>query len=412
MTEQMKFVIVGHVDHGKSTLIGRLFYDTGSLSPEKLAELERTSKELGRDLEFGFVMDHLEEERRQGITIDTAQTFFRTDKREYLIIDAPGHVEFTRNMITGASQAEAAVLIVDAQEGVREQTRRHAYILSLLGLKQLIVLINKMDLMGFQQERFDEVVAQLDPLLKDLRLDPTYTIPLSAKEGDNLANRSQQMPWYQGPTLLEALDTFTTNPRPVEKPMRLPIQDVYKVDDKRILVGRLETGRLQKGQKVIFLPDNAPTTIETVELFQQQLKEAQAGQSIGVTLSDPLFIERGTVACDPDEPPTSTDTITARVFWLAKQGYQKGDPITLQLATQEVECTLDQIHERTDSNTLKVIDTDADHLEVNDIGLVTIKTRSPVVVEDFNRMEELGRFVLVKGMDTCAGGIVTLDAIG
>jgi len=194
--------------------------------------------------------------------------------------------------------------------------------------------------------------------------------------------------------------------------MRLPIQDVYKVDDKRILVGRLETGRLQKGQKVIFLPDNAPTTIETVELFQQQLKEAQAGQSIGVTLSDPLFIERGTVACDPDEPPTSTDTITARVFWLAKQGYQKGDPITLQLATQEVECTLDQIHERTDSNTLKVIDTDADHLEVNDIGLVTIKTRSPVVVEDFNRMEELGRFVLVKGMDTCAGGIVTLDAIG
>ena len=412
MTEQMKFVIVGHVDHGKSTLIGRLFYDTGSLSPEKLAELERTSKELGRDLEFGFVMDHLEEERRQGITIDTAQTFFRTDKREYLIIDAPGHVEFTRNMITGASQAEAAVLIVDAQEGVREQTRRHAYILSLLGLKQLIVLINKMDLMGFQQERFDEVVAQLDPLLKDLRLDPTYTIPLSAKEGDNLANRSQQMPWYQGPTLLEALDTFTTNPRPVEKPMRLPIQDVYKVDDKRILVGRLETGRLQKGQKVIFLPDNAPTTIETVDLFQQQLKEAQAGQSIGVTLSDPLFIERGTVACDPDEPPTSTDTITARVFWLAKQGYQKGDPITLQLATQEVECTLDQIHERTDSNTLKVIDTDADHLEVNDIGLVTIKTRSPVVVEDFNRMEELGRFVLVKGMDTCAGGIVTLDAIG
>ena len=412
MTEQMKFVIVGHVDHGKSTLIGRLFYDTGSLSPDKLAELESTSRELGRDLEFGFVMDHLEEERRQGITIDTAQTFFRTAKREYLIIDAPGHVEFTRNMITGASQAEAAVLIVDAEEGVREQTRRHAYILSLLGLKQLIVIINKMDLMEFSQERFDEVVDQLAPLLKELKLEPTYTIPLSAKEGDNLANRSQNMDWYTGPTLLEALDTFTTYPKPVEKPMRFPIQDVYKVDDRRILVGRLETGKLRQGQKVIFLPDNATTTIKTVELFQQELQEAQAGQSIGITITDPLFLERGAVACDPTQPPTVTDSFAARIFWLARQGYRLGDPITLQLATQEVDCMLETIHERTDSNTLKVIDTDADHLEVNDIGLVTIKTRSPVVIEDFNQMEELGRFVLVKGMDTCAGGIVTLDTRG
>ena len=409
MTEQMKFVIVGHVDHGKSTLIGRLFYDTGSLSPDKLAELESTSKELGRDLELGFIMDHLEEERRQGITIDTAQTFFRTEKREYLIIDAPGHVEFTRNMITGASQAEAAVLIVDAEEGVREQTRRHAYILSLLGLKQLIVIINKMDLLEFSQERFDEVVTQLDALLNELKLNPSYTIPISAKQGDNLANRSEHMDWYTGPTLLEALDTFTTNPKPVENPLRFPIQDVYKVDDKRILVGRLETGKLQQGQQVIFLPDNSTTTIKSIELFQEELKEAQAGQSIGVTLTHPLFIERGAVACDPDQLPVSTDSFTARIFWLARQGYQLGAPITLQLATQEVECVLERIHERTDSNSLKIIDTDASHLEVNDIGLVTIKTRNPVVIEDFNQMEELGRFVLVKGMDTCAGGIVTFE---
>ncbi len=409
MTEQMKFVIVGHIDHGKSTLIGRLFFDTGSLSPDKLAELERTSKELGRDLEFGFVMDHLEEERRQGITIDTAQTFFRTDKREYLIIDAPGHVEFTRNMITGASQAEAAVLIVDAVEGVQEQTRRHAYILSLLGLKQLIVIINKMDLLGYEQGRFDEVVTQLNSLLAELGLTPSFIIPISAKLGDNLAHGSEHMVWYKGPTLLKALDNFKVNPRPIEKPLRLPIQDVYKVDDKRILVGRLEAGRLTQGQTVTFLPSDSATRIRSIEVFQEELNKAEAGQSIGVTLTEPLFLERGAVVCDPEEPPEVTDTFAARVFWLAKQGIDKGDPITLQLATQEVECSLESIMERTDSNTLKLIESDADKLEVNDIGYVQIKTRSPIVIEDFNRMEELGRFVLVRGMDTCAGGIVALE---
>ena len=210
--DYMKIVIVGHVDHGKSTLIGRLFFDTGCLPEEKIEEVRKTCEALGRDMEFAFVMDHLEEERSQGVTIDTAQTFFNTDKRSYVIIDAPGHKEFIKNMITGASQAESAILIVDAEEGVREQTKRHAYILSLLGLDQVIVVINKMDLVNYKEETFNKLKDDVTAFLSSIKIKPSFVIPISAKEGDLVAKKLGRMEWYKGPTVLQALDAFKTRP--------------------------------------------------------------------------------------------------------------------------------------------------------------------------------------------------------
>ncbi len=406
--EHLKFVIVGHVDHGKSTLIGRLFYDTDSLPEGKMEEIKKICDELGKDIEFGFIMDHLQEEREQGVTIDTAQIFFKTDKRHYVIIDAPGHKEFTKNMITGASQAEAALLIVDADEGVQEQTKRHAYILSMLGLKQVIVVMNKMDLVEYKEERFKEVEKALLEFLGSINIKPTYIIPISAKDGDNIAKKSENMPWYTGMTVLEALDTFETLESPTELPLRFPIQDVYKFDDKRILAGRVEAGVLKKGAKLLFLPSNNESIITTIEDMNGELQKASAGKSTGITIEHPLFVERGEVACDPEkDKPTVTTRFKGKVFWMSKLPFEKAEKIILKLATQEVECVAEKIEKKLDSSTLEVLEEDASGLKEWEVGEIIFKTDAPVVIEGFNETPELGRFVLVKGEDVCAGGIVT-----
>lgn len=410
MNEQdhLKFAIVGHVDHGKSTLIGRLFYDTGSLPEGKVEEIKKICDELGKDMEFGFIMDHLQEEREQGITIDTAQTFFKTDKRHYVIIDAPGHKEFTKNMITGASQAEAALLIVDADEGVQEQTKRHAYILSMLGLKQVIVVMNKMDLVDYKEARFKEVEKELLAFLDSLNIKPSYIIPISAKLGDNIANKSKNMSWYTGKTVLEALDTFESLKSPTELPLRYPIQDVYKFDDKRILAGRVEAGILTKGAKILFLPSNKESTITTIEDMDGELEKAEAGISTGITIEHPLFVERGEIACDPEkDKPTVTTRFKGKVFWMSKLPFNKAEKIVLKCATQEVECVVEKIEKKLDSSTLAVIEEDASELKEWEVGEMIFKTDASVVIEGFNETPELGRFVLVKGEDVCAGGIVT-----
>ena len=257
----LSFVIVGHVDHGKSTLIGRLLYDTHSLPPDKIEDVQKASAEAGRETEFAFLLDHLEEERKQGITIDTTQVFFKTDKRRYVIIDAPGHVEFVKNMITGASQAEAAVLIIDVTEGVKEQTKRHSYMLSLLGLRQVVVVLNKMDLVDFSQERFDIVTRNVADWLKSISIEPTFYIPISAIKGDNIARKSENMPWYTGLTFLESLHTLQNRQSPEDKPLLMPIQDVYKIGGKRISVGRVESGIIEKGAEVKILPTGQITKI-------------------------------------------------------------------------------------------------------------------------------------------------------
>ncbi len=408
MQNSINLVIVGHVDHGKSTLIGRLLYDTGKLSPERIADLKEVSKNTGKEMEFAYVMDHLKEEREQNVTIDTAQTFFSTEKREYVIIDAPGHVEFTKNMVTGASLAEVAILIVSAREGVEEQTRRHAYILGLLGLKQVIVVINKMDTVEYSKARFKEVKEETISHLSTIGIKPTFVIPISAIEGEMVAKRGKHMGFYEGPTVLEALDTFKNRESRDNMPLRFPIQDVYKHDPKRILVGRIESGKLEVGDKVLFYPSEKTSTIKTVELFEQEATKASAGMSIGITITEPLFIERGEVMIHPDDTPTIADTIDANVFWMSKKPLKKGERLHLRCATQELDCTIKEIKKRLDSSDLSVIEENADRIENNEVGELTIVTDDPIVIEDFNRVEELGRFVLVKDLDVAAGGIVIM----
>ncbi|WAI01217.1 sulfate adenylyltransferase subunit 1 [Methanogenium organophilum] len=408
--EYLKFVIVGHVDHGKSTLIGRLLYDTDSLPEEKVEEIRLVCEMLGKDMEFGYVMDHLEEERDQGITIDTAQVWFNTDKRNYVIIDAPGHVEFVKNMITGASQAEAAILIVDADEGVKEQTKRHAYILSMLGLEQVIVVINKMDLVDFSEERFIEVKKELIHFLENIGIEPSYVLPISASKGDNVAKRSEEMNWYKGMTVLQALDTFEVTPSANESPMRFVVQDVYNFT-KRIIVGRVESGIIHKGDNIIVLPSGEETVVASIEEFLAEPTEAETGRATGITTRDKLFFDRGNVVCmqsAPDQLPVVTDTIKARIFWMDKTPFTSGDSIYFRCATQEVTCSV-EINSVMNSSTLEpVIFNEGEQAVIKnrEVAEVTIKTTKPIAVDNFNEIQTLGRFVLGYD-DTCAGGIIT-----
>jgi sulfate adenylyltransferase large subunit len=403
--ENLKFVIVGHVDHGKSTLIGRLLYDTNSLPEGKLEEIKQLCESLGKDIEFGYVMDHLEEERDQGITIDTAQTFFNTEKRDYVIIDAPGHVEFVKNMISGASQAEAAVLIVDAEEGVKEQTKRHAYILGMLGLSQVVAVINKMDMVDYSRERFESVKNDLLEFLSNINIKPSYVIPISAKNGDFIANRTGNMDWYKGPTLLEALDTFRTKESANNKPLRYVVQDIYSFD-KRIIAGRVESGIIRKGDKIKVLPSGEETRVKSVEEYLKNVTEAEAGKSTGITTEDKLFIDRGNVIVSSSDLPAVTNRIKANVFWMDKVPFKRGESLMFRCATQEVNCEIEKISRVINSSTLELIAEDADEIKNREVASIIIKTDKPVVVENFNKMEELGRFVLGRE-DTCAGGIIT-----
>jgi len=403
--EHLKFVIVGHVDHGKSTLIGRLLYDTDSLPDGKIEEIKQICESLGKDIEFGYVMDHLEEERDQGITIDTAQTFFNTEKRGYVIIDAPGHVEFIKNMITGASHAEAAVLIVDAKEGVKEQTKRHAYVLSMLGLDQVIVVVNKMDLVDYTKERFDRVKEELLTFLLKINIKPSYVIPISAKEGDFVAKRTPTMNWYKGPTVLEALDTFRVKESARDEPLRFVVQDVYRFD-KRIIVGRVESGVIRQGDKIKALPSGEETRVKTIEEYLKNVSEAVAEKSIGITTEDKLFIDRGGVIVHNDDLPIITNKIRANVFWMDNIPFKKGENIWFRCTTQEVACEIEKINKVIDSSTLELIGEDVEEIKNREVADITIRTERPVVVENFNRMQALGRFVLGRD-NTCAGGIIT-----
>jgi sulfate adenylyltransferase large subunit len=405
--DALKFVIVGHVDHGKSTLIGRLLYDTNSLAPDKIEEIRKTSADLGRDTEFAYLLDHLEEERQQGITIDTTQVFFKTARRQYVIIDAPGHVEFVKNMITGASQAEAAVLIVDVKEGVREQTKRHAYILSLLGLGQVVAVFNKMDLVDYSEQRFTEVRTDLDKFLASIGLQPIYWIPICALKGENIASRSETMSWYTGPSFLESLDALKSFEPASDKPLIFPVQDIYKLDDKRIIAGKIEAGVLQTGQRITVLPSRQTTLIKTIEKFPDSVDSACAGESIGVTLQDPLFVNRGDVVCQPGAEPTLTNTFGAVVFWMAKKPFQKDEKVTVRCSTQQASSQVNAIHTKIDSSTLQILEEDANTLQNLEVGRVTIETKNPIAIKPFSDVRELGRFVFVRDDDICAGGIIS-----
>ncbi len=400
----LHLVIVGHVDHGKSTLVGRLLFDTGSLPPEKLEDIKRVCESMGKELEFAYVMDNLEEERTKGITIDIAHTFFMTQKRRYVIIDAPGHKEFLKNMISGTSQAEAALLLVDISRGIQDQTLRHCHILSLLGIKQVAVLVNKMDLVDYSESSFKEVEAGIGSVLASLNIKPSYIIPLSASKGENVAKRTEKLNWYSGPTVLEALDSFSTL-RVEEKGLRFPVQDIYSFDGQDIAVGRVEAGSLKKGQEVFILPQKSKSKIVEIKKFLEgDITEAPTGDCVGI-LTEGAKLKRGQILTDEIKSEI-TDKIRANIFWMVDKDYKLGIPVTFKCATQEVKGRIEKIHRRFDPASVSIVENNASIIKPAEIAEVDIKLDAPVTVDKFSDVPELGRFVLEHAGYPVAGGII------
>ncbi|MDK2742840.1 MAG: GTP-binding protein [Nitrospira sp. BO4] len=407
-SENLNIVIVGHVDHGKSTLLGRLYADTGSLPDGKLEKVQAICRQQGKEFEYAFLFDAFLEEQEQGITIDTARTFFMWKGRQYIIIDAPGHKEFLKNMISGAARAEAALLLIDALEGVKEQSKKHGYLLSLLGVRQFAVVVNKMDLVGYRQDVFEGIEKEYREFLGQFKAVPSQFIPVSAKLGDNIANRSGQMSWYSGPTVLETLSAFQKEAARSEQPLRLPVQDVYKFDARRIITGRIVSGRLKVGDHLIFSPSNKRATIRTVEAFniEPQPTEGQAGQSIGVTLDEQIFVERGEVASLQAHLPLVSTAFRANLFWLGKRPLEKGRKYLLRVATKEVDCEVASIHRIIDTMDLAQ-QQGSSTINKNQVAELTLRTKAPVAFDLSASFEATGRFVLVDEYDIAGGGIIT-----
>jgi bifunctional enzyme CysN/CysC len=411
-SDRLRVVFVGHVDHGKSTLIGRIFHDTNSLPDGKVAQIKAAAESEGMDFEYAFLLDSLLEEQEQNITIDTTQIQFRTDRRPYVIIDAPGHKEFLKNMITGAASADAAVLLIAANEGVQEQSRRHGYLLSLLGIKQVVVAINKMDLVGFSEEIFSSVREEYSAFLKQIGVEARTFVPISAREGINIAKRgaldgSNPAPWYKGPSVLEMLDTFEP-PVPLnDMPLRFPIQDVYRFDDRRIFAGRIESGTLRVGDQLVFSPDNKTSTVASIEVWSAPTKtEAKAGDSVAITLTEQIFVRRGHLASLETDAPIVSNRFKARIFWMGKTNLQKGQPYRIKLATQELDAEIVHIDRIIDASTLDTVTSGRDHIAKNDVAEVTLQTRGALVMDNHDRNPLLGRFVIVDNRQVAGGGII------
>jgi bifunctional enzyme CysN/CysC len=411
-SEQLKIVIVGHVDHGKSTFVGRLFHDTGSLPEGKLEQLQKVAERRGVPFEWANLMDALQSERDQNITIDTAQIWFQTLKRQYVIIDAPGHKEFLKNMITGAANAEAALLLIDAHEGVQENSRRHGYLLNLLGIRQIVVLVNKMDLENYSQDRFDHIEREYRDYLRQLGVEPRLFIPIAAKHGDNIASPSTHTPWWKGPTVVQALDDFQVTDLPTEKPLRFPVQDVYRFDDRRIIAGRVESGTLKVGNHLLFSPSNKTSTVKSIERWNAPSRDtAGAGESIGLTLSEQIFVERGAVAALEEDPPYELTRFKVRLFWLGRQPFTKGRQYKIKLATQETGCEIADIERVIDASTLATVSRQQHEMFVgrHEVGELTLHTKRPLAFDVHADIAPTGRFVIVDGLEVAGGGIIAED---
>lgn len=406
---QLAVVVVGHVDHGKSTLVGRLFNDTGML-PEGRAEAIRAMCERrGMPFEWAFLMDAFKAERDQGITIDTSQIWFKTAKRDYVLIDAPGHREFLRNMITGASAADAAILLIDAAQGVRQQSRHHGYLLHLLGVEQVAVIVNKMDMVDCAEKRFAEIRDAYRDYLAALGVRPAAFIPVVARDGDNLVTRSPRMDWYDGPTVVEALDAFHATRPPADLPLRLPLQDVYKFDERRILVGRIESGRLHVGDRLLFSPSNKTARVASIEAWNPRNtpREAGAGESIGITLDEQIFVERGEIASHEDHPPIETTVFRARLFWMAREPLKTGAEVTVRINTREFKVAVQAIERVVDTETLE--EAAAEAVPRDGVADVILRARGLVALDEYRSLKRTGRLVITDRSGIAAGGLIRME---
>lgn len=410
--EDMNIVIVGHVDHGKSTLMGRLLADTGSLPEGKLEQVKETCRRNSKPFEYAFLLDALKDEQSQGITIDTARCFFKTEKRDYIILDAPGHIEFLKNMITGASRAQAALLMIDAKEGVQENSRRHAYMLSMLGIQQIAVVINKMDLVDYSQEVYEKVKKEYLEFLKQINITPKFVLPVSSFQGDNIVKRSDKMPWYDGMCILEVLDAFECEEEHDKQPFRMPVQDVYKFtrngDDRRIVAGTIETGTIRPGQEVIFYPSGKKSHIHKIESFNTDpIQEGKPGMAIGFTMKEQIYITRGEMMAIAGEPqPKTASRISANIFWLGKKDFVPGRLYFLKIGGEKVRVEVEEVKGVIDSSNLSSTDT-KQAVEKHEVAEVILKTDKPIAFDTVRESAGTSRFVIVDNYEIAGGGIIT-----
>jgi bifunctional enzyme CysN/CysC len=409
--ERMPIVIAGHVDHGKSTIIGRLLADTGSLPQGKLEQVRASCERNARPFEYAFLLDALKDEQAQGITIDSARVFFKSERRHYIIIDAPGHIEFLKNMVTGAARAEAGLLVIDAQEGVQENSRRHGYMMSMLGIRQIAVVVNKMDLVGYDRQVFDDIVTEYAAFLQQIDIRPTYFLPVSGREGDNVAYAGTHMPWYEGCSVLQALDDFQAPLLPVDGAFRMEVQGVYKFtqhgDDRRIVAGTVQSGTVQVGDEVVFYPSGKKSHVQSIEAFSRPPQsQVTAGQAAGFTLSEQIFVSRGEVVARASEPhPKVTSLIRTNLFWLGKDPLVKNRDYTLKLGTSRVLMRLDQVHRVIDASDLSA-QTETQQINRHDVADCTLKLKRAIAFDLAEDIAATSRFVVVDGYEIRGGGII------
>lgn len=410
--EQFNIVIAGHVDHGKSTVLGRLLADTGSLPDGKLESVKEYCKKNSKVFEYAFLLDALKEEQSQGITIDAARIYFKTAKRDYLIIDAPGHIEFLRNMITGATKAEGTLIVIDVKEGVKENSRRHGYLISMLGIRQVTVLVNKMDLAGYSQAEFDRIVTEYRTFLGRVGVEPQSFIPVAALTGENILRRSENMPWYVGPTVVEQIDLFEPERGQAEKPFRFPVQDVYKFtgmnDDRRILAGMVAFGKIAAGEEVLFLPSNKKSRIRTIETFTGTPPDTvSAGVSCGFTIDDPLYIKPGEMMLRASDTalPESSRRFKANLFWMGSFPMIKGKQYEIKIGTAYVLVKLTEILSTMDASDL---DSAANRPEIDryEVAECVLEANRPVAFDQSPLLDSTSRFVIIDNYQICGAGIV------
>ncbi|MEU3275128.1 GTP-binding protein [Saccharomonospora sp. NPDC006951] len=415
MSSLLRLATAGSVDDGKSTLVGRLLYDTKSVLADQLDAVQRASVDRGLSTpDLSLLVDGLRSEREQGITIDVAYRYFATPRRSFVLADTPGHVQYTRNTVTGASTAQLAVLLVDARKGVVEQTRRHAAVLALLGVPRLVLAVNKVDLIGYDEEAFTVIAKEFSAHAASLGYaeGSVLAIPVSALVGDNVATRSENTPWYQGPTLLEHLENVPVAPDPHEAPFRFPVQYVIRPrtpehPDYRGYAGQIASGTVRPGDEIVVLPQGLRSTVERIDTHGGPLDEAGSGSSVTVVLADELDISRGDLIAAAQARPRLTDELTAALCWLSGKELRPGAKVLVKHGTRTVQALVEELSARFDEQTLSTVD-NPEMLELNDIGSVRLRLSEEIPVDDYAESPRTGAFLVIdpKDGDTLAAGMV------
>ncbi|MCJ8145282.1 sulfate adenylyltransferase subunit CysN [Ancylobacter sp. A5.8] len=408
----LRFLTCGSVDDGKSTLIGRLLYDTKLLFEDQLATLSSDSRKYGtagEDLDFALLVDGLAAEREQGITIDVAYRFFATDRRKFIVADTPGHEQYTRNMATGASNSDLAVILVDARQGILTQTRRHSFIASLLGIRHVVLAVNKIDLVGYSQEAFDKIVAEYRAFARDLKFESFLAVPLSARFGDNMLKRSEHTPWYTGPTLVEHLETVAVEDDALARPFRLPVQWVNRPNlDFRGFSGTVASGTVRPGDAIAVAASGRTSRVRSIVTKDGNLRQAQAGEAVTLVLEDEVDISRGDIIAAADERPEVSDQFAAHVIWMQDEPLLPGRPYLIKIGTRTVSASITAIKHKVDVNSFE--QQPADRLALNEVGVVHLATQHPIAFDPFDRNPQTGAFIVIDRMSNLTVGAGMIEA--